>query len=179
MGEYARAGEALDASGIRLAIVAGRFNEHVTRRLLDGAASALRDAGADPDAVPVHWVPGAFEIPLTAKRLALSGGVDVVVCLGAVIRGETPHFDYVAGECAAGLMRAGLETGVPLVFGVLTTDDEEQALARAGGPVGNKGAEAVHTGVEMVRLLRRIDEDAARAVGPARSRTATRTEGNR
>jgi 6,7-dimethyl-8-ribityllumazine synthase len=106
--------------------------------------------------VPVHWVPGAFEIPLVAQRLAMSGVCDAVICLGAVIRGDTPHFDYVAGECAAGIMRVSLDTGVPIVFGVLTTDDLDQALARCGGAVGNKGEESAATAVEMVDLLRKI-----------------------
>jgi 6,7-dimethyl-8-ribityllumazine synthase len=106
--------------------------------------------------VPVVWVPGAFEIPLAAKRLAESGEHDAVVCLGAVIRGDTPHFEYVAGECAAGISRVALDTGVPISFGVLTTEDLDQALARAGGAEGNKGAEAAATAVEMVDLLRQL-----------------------
>jgi 6,7-dimethyl-8-ribityllumazine synthase len=109
----------------------------------------------------VHWVPGAFEIPLVAKRLAASGQVDAVICLGAVIRGETAHFEYVAGPCATGVARAALDTGIPVVFGVLTTNDDEQALARAGGREGNKGKEAAKTAVEMVALLREIDKSAS------------------
>ncbi len=144
----------LDARDMRLAIVAGRFNDDVTAPLLAGAAGVLAELGLTD--VPVVWVPGAFEIPLVARRLAESGQYDAVVCLGAVIRGDTPHFDYVAGECAAGIQRVALETGLPIVFGVLTTDDLEQAMARAGGSVGNKGAEAARTAVEMVDLLRRL-----------------------
>jgi 6,7-dimethyl-8-ribityllumazine synthase len=156
MGTYREYDGSLDASGMRLAIVAGRFNGDVTRLLLDGALHELRARGLEHAAVPVVWVPGAFEIPLAAKRLAESGEHDAVVCLGAVIRGDTPHFEYVAGECAAGISRVALDTGVPISFGVLTTDDLDQALARAGGAEGNKGAEAAATAVEMVDLLRQL-----------------------
>jgi 6,7-dimethyl-8-ribityllumazine synthase len=161
MGQYTEYEGALDATGMRIAIVAGRFNDHVTTPLLDGALATLAQAGLDD--VPVHWVPGAFEIPLVAQRLASTGGADAVICLGAVIRGDTPHFDYVAGECAAGIMRVSLDTGVPIVFGVLTVDDLDQALARCGlpseaGSVGNKGEESAATAVEMVSLLRQISE---------------------
>ncbi len=158
MGEYAPPPEPIDASGMRVAVVAGRFNDRVTKPLLDGALATLADHGLDPDAVPVLWVPGAFEIPLAAKRLAQSGTVDAVICVGAVIRGDTAHFEYVAGPCAAGIAQAALDTGVPIAFGVLTTHDEAQALARAGGPEGNKGAEAAASALEMVALLRRLPE---------------------
>ena len=154
MGRYVEHEADLDATGMRVAIVAGRFNDHITRPLLAGARKVLEQHGAE--AAPVYWVPGAFEIPLLAKNLADSGRCDAVVCLGAVIRGDTPHFEYVAGECARGLMQVGLETGVPVVFGVLTTDDLDQALARAGGPVGNKGEESALTAIEMVAHLRAI-----------------------
>jgi 6,7-dimethyl-8-ribityllumazine synthase len=156
MGTYNEHEGTLDASGMRLAIVAGRFNGDVTKLLLEGARGELAQHGLEPDSVPVIWVPGAFEIPLAAKQLAESGEVDAVVCLGAVIRGDTPHFEYVAGSCASGLSRVALDTGVPVAFGVLTTDDLEQALARAGGPEGNKGAESAATAVEMVGLLRAL-----------------------
>jgi 6,7-dimethyl-8-ribityllumazine synthase len=156
MGKYPEFEGNLDAAGMRLAIVAGRFNGDVTKLLLEGALDQLGEYGLEPDAVPVVWVPGAFEIPLVAKRLAESGAVDAVICLGAVIRGDTPHFDFVAGECAAGISRVALETGVPVAFGVLTTDDLDQALARAGGAEGNKGAESAATAVEMVDLLRQL-----------------------
>jgi 6,7-dimethyl-8-ribityllumazine synthase len=156
VGEYAPPSDPLDASDMRIAIVAGRFNAQVTAPLLDGAYATLADHGLDRDDVPVYWVPGAFEIPLTAKRLALAGVVDAVICLGAVIRGDTAHFEYVAGPCAAGIAQAALDTGVPIAFGVLTTNDERQALDRAGGPDGNKGAEAAATAVEMVALLRTL-----------------------
>lgn len=156
MGEYAPPAGRFDASDMRVAIVAGRFNEHVTQPLLAGARAELAEHGLDPDAVPVVWVPGAFEIPLTAKRLAASGTVDAVICVGAVIQGETAHFEYVAGPCAAGIAQAALDTGVPVAFGVLTTHDERQALDRAGGPAGNKGAEAARTALEMVALFRSL-----------------------
>ena len=163
MGQYTEYEGALDATGMRIAVVAGRFNDHITKPLLDGALAALRDAGLDD--VPVHWVPGAFEIPLVAQRLATSGACDAVICLGAVIRGDTPHFDYVAGEAARGLQEAALATGVPIVFGVLTTDTRQQALDRVGGCEGHKGEEAANTALEMVELLRRLPK----AGNPARS----------
>ena len=152
MGEYVEYEGTLDAAGMRVAIVAGRFNDHVTKPLLVGALDTLHDLGVDD--VPVHWVPGAFEIPLIAQRLAPS--FDAVICLGAVIRGETPHFDFVAGECAAGIRQVALETGTPVIFGVLTTDNLDQAMARTGGEHGHKGSEAARTAVEMVSLLRQL-----------------------
>jgi 6,7-dimethyl-8-ribityllumazine synthase len=154
MGQYTEYEGALDATGMRIAVVAGRFNDHITKPLLDGALATLRDAGLDD--VPVHWVPGAFEIPLVAQRLGASGTCDAVICLGAVIRGDTPHFDYVAGECASGIMRVSLDTGVPVVFGVLTTETIEQAIERAGTKAGNKGYESAETAPEMVDLLRQL-----------------------
>ncbi|HEY4396652.1 MAG TPA: 6,7-dimethyl-8-ribityllumazine synthase [Acidimicrobiia bacterium] len=160
MGKYTEYEGKPDAAGMRLAIVAGRFNDDVTKLLLDGARQELDEHGLDPDSVPVAWVPGAFEIPLVAKQLSESGELDAVICLGAVIRGDTPHFDFVAGECAAGISRVALDTGVPVAFGVLTTDDLDQALARAGGTEGNKGAEAAATAVEMVDLLRQLGKQA-------------------
>jgi 6,7-dimethyl-8-ribityllumazine synthase len=156
MGDYTEYEGNLDAAGMRLAVVASRFNDDVTKLLLDGALRELADRGLDPESIPVVWVPGAFEIPLIAKQLAESGERDAVICVGAVIRGDTPHFDFVATECASGISRVALETGVPIAFGVLTTDDRDQALARAGGPEGNKGAEAAATAVEMVDLLRQL-----------------------
>jgi 6,7-dimethyl-8-ribityllumazine synthase len=155
VGEYAPCDEELDASGMRLAVVAGRFNEHITTRLLDGARTTVAARGGT-DELAVYWVPGAFEIPLVAKRLAASGAVDAVICLGAVVRGGTPHFEYVASACTSGVAHAALETGVPIAFGVLTTDDEKQALERAGGSEGNKGEEAALTAIEMVALLRAL-----------------------
>lgn len=156
MGRYVVVDGVLDGAGVRLALVCGRFNDDVTKRLLDGARTVLVAAGVADDDVTEVWVPGAFEMPLVARRLATSGEVDAVVCLGAVVRGGTPHFDYVAGECASGLARVALDTGVPVIFGVLTTDDRDQAYERAGGAEGNKGAEAISTAIEMVHLLRRL-----------------------
>lgn len=145
----------LDGSGVRIAVVCGRFNDLITFRLLDGVTRGLAALGA---AAPVvEWVPGAFEIPLAAKAFAESGKVDAVIGLGCVIRGATTHYEAVAGESAAGILRAGLATGLPVIFGVLTTEDLDQALERseeAGGH--NVGEEAAHTAVEMVRLLERI-----------------------
>jgi len=146
----------LDATGLHVGIVVSRFNELVTRQLLAGALDCLRRHGADDDAVNVAWVPGAFEIPLIALRLAISGTVDGVVCLGAVIRGATPHFDYVAGQAAAGVARVALDTGVPVIFGVLTTDTIEQAIERAGAKAGNKGWDAALATIEMASLLREL-----------------------
>jgi len=143
----------LEARGRRFAVAVSRFNGVVTSELLDGALAAFRRHGIADDDVAVAWTPGAFELPLATKRMAESGGFDAVVCLGAVIRGETAHFDYVAGECARGIQEAALETGVPCIFGVLTTDTLEQALDRAGGEHGNKGWEAATAAIEMAGLL--------------------------
>ena len=154
MGDYAAQEGDLDATGMRFAIVVARFNRDITEALLDGAERMLRKHDAAD--VTVAWVPGAFELPLVAKRFAASGTVDAVVCLGAVIRGETAHFEYVAGEAAAGITRAALDTGVPVVFGVLTVDTREQAHDRLGGKEGHKGEEAALTAIEMVSLLRRL-----------------------
>ena len=147
----------LDGTGRRVAIVNARFNSHITLRLLDGARRGLAAAGVAEDDIVEAWVPGAFELPLAAKAFAESGNVDAVICLGCVIRGETTHYETVSGECAAGIQRAGLATGVPIAFGVLTTEDLDQALARsedAGGHnVGEEGAAVV---VEMAGLLTRI-----------------------
>jgi 6,7-dimethyl-8-ribityllumazine synthase len=156
MGRYSLGDEQLDASGMRFGIVVARYNRDVCEKLLDGAERTLREHGATDDHVTVAWVPGAFEVPLVAKHLAHGRHVDAVICLGAVIRGDTPHFDYVAGECAAGIMRVALETDIPVVFGVLTTDDVEQALARVGGDAGHKGEEAALAAIEMVALLRHL-----------------------
>ncbi len=144
---------ALQGRGLRVAIVAARFNETVGLRLVEGAADCLRRHGVSEDDVSIAWVPGAFEIPLVAGRLAGSGEFDAVVCVGAVIRGATPHFDYVAGSAAHGIARASQETGVPITFGVLTTEDTEQAAERSGGKLGNKGFEAALAALEMVNLL--------------------------
>jgi len=143
-------------AGVRVGIVASRFNELIGQRLLDGARNALRRAGVADDDVAVAWVPGAVELPLVAHRLAQSGRVDAVVTLGAVIRGETDHYDHVCSIAASGIARASVDSGVPVTFGVLTTDTLEQALQRAGGKVGNAGADAASAAIEMATLLREL-----------------------
>jgi 6,7-dimethyl-8-ribityllumazine synthase len=143
----------VEARGRRFAVAVSRFNEVITRPLLDGALAAFRKHGVSEDDIEVAWTPGAFELPLVARRLADSEQFDGVVCLGAVIRGETAHFDYVAAESASGIQRVGLDIGVPCIFGVLTTDTLEQALDRAGGKHGNKGWEAATAAMEMAGLL--------------------------
>src|SRR5271169_169621 len=145
----------------RFAIVAARFNALVTESLLAGCRDALTRHGVPDERVDVAWVPGSFEIPLVAKKLAASGRYAAVVCLGCVIRGETAHFDHVAGQAAAGVMQTALATGVPLIFGILTTDSVEQALNRAGLKGGNKGADAALCAIEMVNLLGQIRMAAA------------------
>ncbi|MCU1377298.1 MAG: ribH [Acidimicrobiales bacterium] len=146
----------LDGTGFRIALACGRFNDVITDRLLKGARGKLAELGvADGDVTEV-WAPGAFELPLVAKALAESGKHDAVITLGAVIRGGTPHFEYVAGECAAGVLRVGLDTGVPVVFGVLTVDTVAQAKERSVDGPGNKGAESAETAVEMASILRAI-----------------------
>lgn len=143
--------------GARFAVVASRFNTELVEGLLDGALRAFDEHGVPQDHVTVVQVPGAFEIPLATKRLAASGRYEAVVALGAVVRGGTPHFEYVAGECARGISRVALDEDVPVIFGVLTVDTEEQARARAGGAEGNKGHEAALAALEMVTLLRRLE----------------------
>jgi 6,7-dimethyl-8-ribityllumazine synthase len=146
----------LAAQGLRFAIVVSRFNSLVTQRLLDGALDALRRHGADENAITVVYVPGSFEIPLVAKRLAQSGAFDAVICLGCILRGDTPHFEYVASEAAKGIAQVALETGVPTIFGVVTADTLEQALERAGAKAGNRGFEAAMTAMEMANLMRQL-----------------------
>ena len=147
---------ALDGSGLRIGIVAARFNDSIVVQMLDGTRTRLSALGVADEDISLAWVAGAFEIPLAARAMAASGDVDAVVCLGCVIRGETPHFDYVAGEAAAGIQRVGLDTGVPTVFGVLTTDDLAQAVERAAVDQGDKGADCADAAVELVQLLRRL-----------------------
>jgi len=143
----------LTGTDLNIAVVVARYNEDVSKRLLRGALGALEEHGVEePD---VFWVPGSLELPVTALALAEKGGHDAIVCLGCVIRGETYHFELVAGQAAAGVMQVQLDTGVPITFGVLTTDDKEQALARSG-PKKNKGAEAAEAAIEMANLLRSI-----------------------
>lgn len=146
----------VNATQMRFGIVVSRFNEIISRNLLQGALETLKRHGADDSNITVVWVPGAFEIPLAAKKLAFSGTVDTVICLGAVIRGATPHFEYVASQCASGINTAGLESGLPVIFGVLTTDTVEQAIERAGSKSGNKGSEVSVSAIEMVDLLRQM-----------------------
>ncbi len=146
----------VDGAGVRVAIVCGRFNDLITTQLLEGALGGLARKGVAEADVTVVWVPGAFEIPLAAKRCATSGHFDAVVCLGAVIRGDTAHFEYVAGPCAEGIQRAALDTGIPIVFGVLTTENLDQALARSDLNGENKGDEAACTALEMADLLKRL-----------------------
>lgn len=146
----------LRGDGLRVAVAVARFNDLITERLLSGALGGLRRHGVDEASVTVAWVPGAFELPLVCKRLAASGDFDAVIALGAVIRGATGHYDFVAGQCASGLQSAQLETGVPVIFGVLTTDTIEQAIERAGTKAGNKGFEAASTAVETADLLRQL-----------------------
>jgi len=141
----------------RIAIVAARFNALVTESLLRGCLDTLKRHGVTEDRIDVAWVPGSFEVPLVARKLAGGGKHAAVICLGCVIRGETPHFDHVAGQAAAGLMHASLATGVPIIFGILTTDSVEQALNRAGLKSGNKGSDAALAAIEMVNLLARLE----------------------
>jgi 6,7-dimethyl-8-ribityllumazine synthase len=147
------------ARGRRLAIVVARFNELVTGKLLEGALECLRAHGVDEDDLLVAWVPGAFELPLVSRRLAASGGFDAVICLGAVVRGETPHFDHVAGQAALGIRSAAEDTGVPVIFGVLTTDTLEQAIDRAGGKHGNKGWDAAMAALETASVLDQLPKE--------------------
>jgi 6,7-dimethyl-8-ribityllumazine synthase len=144
---------------LSIAIVASRFNRFIVDQLVDGARDALRRRGVDADRQLLAWVPGAFELPLLADRLAASGRFDAIIALGAVIRGGTPHFDYVAGSCADGLSRVALDRGVPVALGVLTTDDIEQALERAGAGAGNKGFDAAVTALEMADTLRALNRE--------------------
>jgi 6,7-dimethyl-8-ribityllumazine synthase len=146
----------LNGAGLRVALVCSRFNDLITTRLVAGARDGLVRHGVDPSSISEAWVPGAFELPLVARRLAGSGEFDAVVCLGAVIRGATGHYEHVAGQCAAGIQRAQLDTGVPVIFGVLTTDTIEQAIERAGTKAGNKGYDASVAAIEMADLLRQL-----------------------
>ena len=149
-------GQTVAPAGAKFAIVAARFNELIVDRLVEGATSELKRRGVSEDAIVIVRTPGAFEIPVAAQRLAASGKVDAVLALGAVIRGSTPHFDYVCGEAASGCGRASSATGVPVIFGVLTTDTIEQAIERAGTKAGNKGADAAAAAIEMVSLGRAL-----------------------
>ena len=151
----------LRTDGKRCAILVARFNEFITERLLSGARDALREHGVPDDAVDVVRVPGSFEIPLVSQKLAASGDYAAVVCLGAVIRGETAHFEHVAGQAAAGIAAVARETGIPVLFGVLTTDTTEQAVERAGVKGGNKGYDVARDAIEMASLIEQLDARAA------------------
>lgn len=158
----------VNATGFRFAIVASRWNDLLTSKLVDGAVDALESAGAAESDVEIFMVPGAFELPLAAKKAAESGRFDAVIAIGIVIRGETPHFDYVAGEAAKGISKVSLDTGVPVMFGVVTTDTVEQAMNRSGLKAGNKGYEAAMAAVEMADLFRETSEtDRSKEVGKA------------
>ena len=146
----------LIAEGLKLCIITGRFNEFISSKLLGGAIDAIVRHGGKEDDIEAAWVPGAFEIPLAAQRMAASKKFDAVICLGAVIRGSTPHFDYVAGEVAKGVAKVSLDTGIPVIFGVLTTDTIEQAIERAGTKAGNKGYDAAVTAIETANLLKQL-----------------------
>lgn len=146
---------------LRFAIVAARFNERITKRLVEGALGAFRGAGVAGDAVEVHWVPGSFELPQAAGHLAATGRYAGIVCVGVVIRGQTPHFEHVAREAAAGIRQVALTTGVPAAFGVVTALSEEQAWARAGGEIGNRGEEAAEASLEMAEWIHRLRDDRA------------------
>ena len=146
----------LIATGLRFGIIVSRWNAFITERLLEGALDTLTRHGADPDTVDIARVPGTFEVPLIAQRMARSGRYDAVICLGCLIRGSTPHFDYIAGECTKGIGQAMSQSGVPVTFGVLTTETIEQAIERAGTKAGNKGAEAAGAAIEMANLLKAL-----------------------
>jgi 6,7-dimethyl-8-ribityllumazine synthase len=148
----------LSAEHRSFGIVASRFNDFVVKALLEGAIEAIRRHGGDAEAVDVVWVPGSYEIPLVARELALSGRYDAIICLGAVIRGATAHFDYVAGGAAGGISNVALETGVPVIFGVITTESIEQAIERAGTKMGNKGFEAAVSAMEMADVMAKLRE---------------------
>lgn len=146
----------LVSQGLKYGIVVGRFNEFIVSKLLGGAIDGLKRHGVEDDNIEVAWVPGAFEIPLVAKKMAKSNKYDAVICLGAVIKGSTPHFDYVCAEVSKGVASVGLSSEIPVIFGVLTTDSIEQAIERAGTKAGNKGYDAAVTAIEMANLLKEI-----------------------
>ncbi len=146
----------MDGKGLRVAVVVARFNEFVTRRLLEGATDTLSRHGVNDEDIVLSWVPGSFELPVVAKTLCQTGQYDAVICLGAVIRGETDHYEMVAGQAAAGISAVGRETGVPTIFGVLTTENMEQAINRAGGKSGNLGSNAASAAIETARLVQAI-----------------------
>lgn len=155
----------LDGKDCRIGIVVSKFNEFVTSRLMSSALETLKTQGVEDQNIETVRVPGAFEIPLVARQLARSKQYDAVMCLGAVIRGETPHFDYISAEMSRGIAQASLETGIPIVFGVLTTDTAEQALERSGEPEKNRGADAARTAIEMVNLMKELQQSGRKPTG--------------
>ncbi len=146
----------LDATGLKVAIVASRFNDFITGKLIEGALDCLVRHGAEETGISIYRVPGSFELPLAAQKIARSGEVDAIVCLGALIRGQTSHFDYIASEVTKGIAQISLESGLPVTFGIITADNLEQAIDRAGAKTGNKGFEAAASAIEMTNLLREI-----------------------
>lgn len=146
----------LVAKGLHFAIICSRFNDLITRRLLSGALDALARHGADEERIDVAWVPGSFEIPLIAQRLAQSGRYDAIICIAAIIRGATPHFEYVAAEAAKGIAKVGLDSGVPTIYGIVTADNIEQAIERAGTKAGNRGSDAARSAIEMANLMKSL-----------------------
>lgn len=167
---------AVNAKGCRFGIIVSKYNEFVTSRLLAGAMDVLVEAGADKDNIDVAYVPGAYEIPLMAREFGKSGRYDAVICLGAIIRGETPHFEYISSQTSHGIQQAALESSVPVIFGVLTTDTGKQALERSGEPERNRGSDAARTAVQMADLMRQVrgkggsHPPKAKAVRPAKKR---------
>ena len=155
----------MNAKGFRFAIVVSRWNDFLTSKLLDGALDALESTGAEENAIEVFKVPGSFELPLTSLKAAQSGNFDTVIALGVVIRGETSHFDYVAGQAASGIAQAGLQSGIPVIFGVVTTENVEQAINRAGVKSGNKGYEAAMSAVELVNLYQQMADSESKDKG--------------
>ena len=147
----------LNAEGMRFAVIISRFNDFITTRLLEGALDSLTRHGASKEAVDLAWVPGAFEIPLVAQKLASTGRYNAIICLGAIIRGATPHFEYVAAEASKGVAKVSLDNSVPVIFGIITADTIEQAVERAGSKAGNKGWDAALSAIEMASLLQTID----------------------
>ncbi len=146
----------LNGKGIKVGIVVSRFNEFISSKLIDGALDGLTRHGVDDDDINIVWVPGSYEIPLTAKKMAKSKKYDGIICLGTIIRGDTPHFEYISSEAAKGIAKAGLDSEIPIIFGVLTTDTIEQAIERAGTKAGNKGYDAAESVIEMVNLFKQI-----------------------
>ena len=146
----------LDASKLKVAIIASRFNDLVSKGLLEGAIDCLKRHGAKDESIDTVWAPGSFEVPVVAKKLALSGKYNAVICLGAVIRGATSHFEYVAGEAAKGIAKVSLDSGIPVIFGIITADNLEQALERSGGKPGNKGFQAAQSAIELANLMNQL-----------------------